>query len=543
MNTNIDVSEIELMQRIFESDSKALEVLYDKYAPLLFTLIKKIVIDEKLAEDILEETFHLIRKKINYFDFSTKNTYAWLINLAKNKAVYELRNGKNLLPGDEQEPGNDFIVPKISHLIEPLDLNKALELKPKIEAALNSLTDAQQYVIYLAFYEGLTQEEIAEKLKIPLTTVKSKIKTSLVNLNENLTGKPSVLSIKNESIEMIYPYVLGCLSIEEHLETFVKFKSAEPFPWKTFGDYQNLVSLLPVILDLEMPSLKLKEKIINNVSNLKSDSMVRQYRNDKSKYEPVPSVTSRFKIESDKESKNITTRVKYDRIESLTETQEKIERRKRSVEDFERVTPFKPEEKKLDALLIDIPDEVLASQNEFEKKRSYASIMIIALIVVFIASAVMAYLFYNDRTLYYENQIEKLNTRLNAIITENQNRPIIPGLGDLRNPQNIRLENTGESLLSDGYIIFSLEDKKGYLNILSLPILDSESAYQLWGNFNGNFISLGVFKVSSGPEYYPFTIPEFATGDPIEFFVVESQDTGSKSPGSKVYLKGKIGQL
>jgi RNA polymerase sigma-70 factor (ECF subfamily) len=554
LNTDITVSEIELMQRIFESDSNAIEVLYDKYASLLFTLIKKIVKDEKQAEDILEEIFFIVKKKINYFDFNTKNTYAWLINLAKNKAIYELRNGKILLPEDKQEPGNDYIIPHISHLIEPLDLDKAFELKPKIETALNSLTDAQQYVIYLAFYEGLTQEEIAEKLKIPVSTVKSKIKTSLVNLNEKLTGKPSVFSIKNESVEMIYPYVLGCLSIENHLETFDQFKSTEPFPWKTLGDYQNLVSLLPVILDLEMPLLNLKEKIINRLNNFKNDTTVQQYPDDKFIYEPVLSATSKVEIESAEESKNIITQAKYDRVENLTETQEKAEWGKRNIEDFERVTPFKPEEisikepdvpeeKTLDTLIKDLPEEVIASQNEFEKKRSYTSIIIIALIVIFIVSAVMAYLFYNDRTFYYESQIENLNARLNAIINENQSRPVIPGLGDLRNPQTIKLENTGESLLSDGNIILSLEDKRGYLNILNLPILDSESAYQLWGNFKGDFISLGVFKVSSRPDYYPFTIPEFVNGGSIEFYVIESSDAGSKRPGSRVYLKGRVRQL
>ena len=72
------------------------------------------------------------------------------------------------MPNEENlnESGNDFIIPKLSHLSEPLDLEKALEYKDKIENALNSLTDAQQYVIYLAFYEGLTQDEIADRLKI-----------------------------------------------------------------------------------------------------------------------------------------------------------------------------------------------------------------------------------------------------------------------------------------------------------------------------------------------------------------------------------------
>ncbi len=156
MESVFPVSELELMQKIFESDAQAIEALYDKYVPLLYTFIKKIVKDKKAAEEALESVFLTICKKINYFDFETKNSYTWIITLAKNKAVYDLREGKSagLTEANSDGSENDFIVPRLSHLSEPLDLEKALENKNKIEKALNSLTDAQQYVIYLAFYEG-----------------------------------------------------------------------------------------------------------------------------------------------------------------------------------------------------------------------------------------------------------------------------------------------------------------------------------------------------------------------------------------------------
>ena len=61
-----------------------------------------------------------------------------------------------------------------------------MNLKDSIEVALNKLTDAQQFVIYLAYYEGLTEKEIATRLNIPFPTVKSKIKIALGNLKDNL---------------------------------------------------------------------------------------------------------------------------------------------------------------------------------------------------------------------------------------------------------------------------------------------------------------------------------------------------------------------
>ena len=85
---------------------------------------------------------------------------------------------------DEYE--NKYIIPKLSQTTEALDLETVNNAKGSIEKALDELTNAQQFVISLAYYEGLTQNEIAERLKIPISTVKSKIKIALGNLKYNL---------------------------------------------------------------------------------------------------------------------------------------------------------------------------------------------------------------------------------------------------------------------------------------------------------------------------------------------------------------------
>ena len=188
MALNIPSTDIELMQRVVAYDSKALEALYNRYSPILYTLIKKIVTDEAAAEEVLSDVFVIIWRKANRFDFSTGNVYTWIISLTRNKAVDYLKhpqvNGTLKQYDDDFE--NKFILPKLSPAIDQLDIKTALHIKTNVETALNKLTDAQQYVIYLAYYEGLTQKEIAEKLNIPLPTVKSKIKIALGNLRDNL---------------------------------------------------------------------------------------------------------------------------------------------------------------------------------------------------------------------------------------------------------------------------------------------------------------------------------------------------------------------
>ena len=176
------------MRRVAAYDSKALEILYNRYAPLLYTLIKKIAVEKTLAEEILTEVFVIIWRKIERFDVFTANVYTWLITLARNKAVDTVRrNNEDLkMPPYSDEYEEDFIIPHLSKQIDPLDLATTNTIKNSVEAALNRLTDAQQYVIYLAYYEGLTQKEIAEKLNIPYPTVKSKVKIASLNLREYL---------------------------------------------------------------------------------------------------------------------------------------------------------------------------------------------------------------------------------------------------------------------------------------------------------------------------------------------------------------------
>lgn len=178
------------MEKVNEYDSKALEELYDRYSPILYSLIKKIVEDKSIAEIVLAEVFVILWNKKDSFDYSTNNVYTWLITLARNKAVDRKKREETpeKVPEYNDEYEDQFMIPRLSKVIDPLDLNKALSVKDNFEEALNKLTDAQNFVLYLAYYEGKTHSEIANKLNIPVSTVKSKIQISLSNLKNNLVS-------------------------------------------------------------------------------------------------------------------------------------------------------------------------------------------------------------------------------------------------------------------------------------------------------------------------------------------------------------------
>ncbi len=189
MNTYDSLTDLEVFRKVLKNDSKAFEALYDRYSELLYTLIKKIVIKEKIAEEILVDVFEIIWKRKSEFDSDINNVYAWLVTISRNKAVDYLRRTRIPNPVTtpyDTEYENTFIIPRLSPKIDSVELSTALEIKGNIEKTLSKLTDAQKYVIHLAYYEGYTQSAIADKLKIPLSTVKSKVKIALSNLKENL---------------------------------------------------------------------------------------------------------------------------------------------------------------------------------------------------------------------------------------------------------------------------------------------------------------------------------------------------------------------
>jgi RNA polymerase sigma-70 factor, ECF subfamily len=182
------LTDSEIMLKIAGYDSKALEQIYDRYTPLLYTLIKRIIPDKETAEEVLSEIFVIIWRQIDQIDFKSINVYTWMVTLARNKAI-DVKNrtiGK-VTEEYSEEYEKEKILPKLSPEIESVELETVLGMKGKIEGAMKSLTDAQKYVIELSYFEGLDEGGIAEKLKIPASTVKSKLQVAIGNLMKKIS--------------------------------------------------------------------------------------------------------------------------------------------------------------------------------------------------------------------------------------------------------------------------------------------------------------------------------------------------------------------
>ena len=183
-----ELSDNELVAEITRNKSRALEELYDRYSPVIYTLAKKIAPDEKSAENIVVDVFSLIWKKAKELNLSNLCVYTWIITLTRNKAIDMLKRSRSAeatLDYYDDLYEDNFIIPVLSEEAEHLDIKQVSKDKEKIENALNGLTDIQKYVIHLAFYEGYNINEIVERLGIPKETVRAKINTALNRLCDN----------------------------------------------------------------------------------------------------------------------------------------------------------------------------------------------------------------------------------------------------------------------------------------------------------------------------------------------------------------------
>ena len=178
--------EIELMRRIKGREEEALAELYDLYNRLLYGLIISIVKKREEAEDVLQEVFITIWEKASTFNEDKGNVYSWIITLTRNKAIDRIRSKGYKT---QQKASQDVDAPEFSlegDNFDPLETTIFSDRTELVRKALTEIPDKQSEVLKIAYYSGMTQQEISDKLKIPLGTVKTRMRQGMLKLKDIL---------------------------------------------------------------------------------------------------------------------------------------------------------------------------------------------------------------------------------------------------------------------------------------------------------------------------------------------------------------------
>jgi RNA polymerase sigma-70 factor, ECF subfamily len=173
------------LERMARGDHEALAELYDRHGRLVFSLALRILRDQSDAEDIVQDVFSQAWRQAARYESSRGNVIAWLLNLTRSRAIDRLR-GRRARPDATAGDPATLDPPDLS---QPVDEQLALSNQAaRIRAAVDDLSVLQRVAIELAFYEGLTHVEIADRLELPLGTVKTRIRQGLLKLKERLAG-------------------------------------------------------------------------------------------------------------------------------------------------------------------------------------------------------------------------------------------------------------------------------------------------------------------------------------------------------------------
>jgi RNA polymerase sigma-70 factor (ECF subfamily) len=169
--------------RLQRRDPRALGELYDRYGRLAYALILRVVRDVGAAEDLVQETFLRVWTRAQAFDAQKGSIGPWLLAVARNRAIDYLRSagGRERNNVEFEETGHPSLFIDMEQGILASDRAR------RVKAAVEKLSASQRQVIELAYFEGLTQTEMAERMGQPLGTVKTWVRSALKNLRDQIT--------------------------------------------------------------------------------------------------------------------------------------------------------------------------------------------------------------------------------------------------------------------------------------------------------------------------------------------------------------------
>ena len=176
---------VHLIQRVANQDREAFSQLYDRFSTVVFSLAMRMLRARSDAEDLLQEVFVQVWRQARGYSAERGSPEAWIIDIARSRAIDKSRAIRRI--------ENSFVLTDDPARAESSDNAEssaaASESRLTMNAALANLPDTQRRVLELAYFDGLTQTEIAQRLAEPLDTVKTRMRAGIQRLREIVSSQ------------------------------------------------------------------------------------------------------------------------------------------------------------------------------------------------------------------------------------------------------------------------------------------------------------------------------------------------------------------
>jgi RNA polymerase sigma-70 factor (ECF subfamily) len=173
-----EADDMGLLTRIQSGHQEAMAALFDRYGTMVYSVAFRVLKDAGEAEDVMQEIFVQVWRNPGAFVSGRGSLAGWLVVVARNRSIDMIRRRR------PTEPVELFALPSSTNLAREAERNSLVE---KIRGVMGSLPDEQRKSVELAFFEGLSHSEIAEKTGDPLGTVKTRIRLALTTIRKALT--------------------------------------------------------------------------------------------------------------------------------------------------------------------------------------------------------------------------------------------------------------------------------------------------------------------------------------------------------------------
>jgi RNA polymerase sigma-70 factor (ECF subfamily) len=164
-----------LLERVLARDQTAMAELFDRYSGMAYSVAMRVVKDAAQAEDVMQDVFFQVWQNPRAFVSDRGSLGAWLAVVVRNRAIDQIRRRKPV------EAVEDVVLPAATNVAAEVEHRTLIE---RVRKAMKDLPPEQRESVELAFFEGMTHAEIAEKKGEPLGTVKTRIRTALMSVRK-----------------------------------------------------------------------------------------------------------------------------------------------------------------------------------------------------------------------------------------------------------------------------------------------------------------------------------------------------------------------
>ena len=181
-STEIPATKEELLARVAKGDQRAFAALYDEVAPRVFGLVRRLLVDHAQSEEVTQEIFLEIWTNAPRYEPSKGGATTWILTMAHRRAVDRIRASQAGRDRDIKIGIRDYVA-EYDNVAETVEVTIENE---RVKEAMSQLTELQRQAVSLAYYGGYSHSEVAAMLKVPIGTVKTRLRDGMIRLRDEL---------------------------------------------------------------------------------------------------------------------------------------------------------------------------------------------------------------------------------------------------------------------------------------------------------------------------------------------------------------------